>query len=60
MKYTMPSVREIVRLIRDLDDEHAVALIQKYADATATIRVDEAARETFVRVARIVEGGMPL
>jgi hypothetical protein len=58
VRETMPSVDVIVTLVRSLDDENAAKLIQKYADATASIEVESAAREIYLRVARGIEGGL--
>lgn len=57
MSASLPTARSIATLARSLDEADAAALIQKYADAVASIKVERAVSEAYTRVTRIIEGG---
>lgn len=57
MSTQIPTAQEIVRIMRGVNDADAAALVQKYADATASIWVAHEAEKTHRRVMAIVEGG---
>lgn len=53
----LPSALTIACLAKGLDEADAAALIQKYADTIASIKVERAVSDAYTRVTRIIEGG---